>query len=119
VTLGSVKIDKRELIMFSRQLALLIESGIGVIRGLEIIQLQTSNAAFKKIIGEVIADLQDGKTLAAAMARHPKMFSTMYHRTISAGSRPATWTKSCARWQTLSNGRRSPKRKSRVRLLTR
>lgn len=79
------KVDKRELVMFSRQLALLIESGIGVIRGLEIIQLQTANPAFKTIIGEVIADLQDGKTLAAAMARHPKMFSQMYHRTISAG----------------------------------
>jgi type IV pilus assembly protein PilC len=79
------KVNQSDLVMFSRQFALLIESGIGAVRALELLQTQTSNAIFRGVIGDVIVDLRDGKSLAAAFSKHPTVFPQMYHRAIAAG----------------------------------
>ena len=82
---GFAKVDPRELVMFSRQLALLVESGVGVIRGLELLQLQVRNPLFGRALGAVISDIQEGKSLSTALGGHPKIFPAMYSRAISAG----------------------------------
>jgi type IV pilus assembly protein PilC len=78
-------VQKRELVMFSRQLALLIESGIDIIRALELLQMQMNNRVLREVITTVIDDVRDGKSLSAALSKHTKIFPKMYYRAMAAG----------------------------------
>ena len=90
LNLGSVtgrfaRIKSREIIMFSRQLALLLESGTDIVTALELLQGQSTNRAFKAILGQVASDIRGGTSLSAALGKHPRAFPEIYHRTIAAG----------------------------------
>lgn len=90
LNLGSVtgrfsKVKPREIIMFSRQLALLLESGTDIVTALELLQSQSTNRGFKAIIGRVASDIRGGSSLSTALSKHPQAFPEIYHRTIAAG----------------------------------
>jgi type IV pilus assembly protein PilC len=78
------RIKAKEIIMFSRQLALLLESGTDIVTSLDLLQSQVSSA-FGKAIGEIAADIRAGNSLSVAMGRHPRVFPEIYYRTIAAG----------------------------------
>ncbi len=78
-------IKSTEIIMFSRQMALLLESGTDIVTALDLLQEQTDNKTLKTIIGEVAADIRGGSGLSVALSKHPRAFSPMYHRAIAAG----------------------------------
>lgn len=79
------RVKPAEMVMFSRQLALLLESGIDIVTSLELLQNQTTNQTLKRVIVEVVADIRGGSSLSAALSKHPRAFSQLYHRAISAG----------------------------------
>jgi len=79
------RIKQREMVMFSRQLALLLESGTDIVTSLDLLQSQITHRGFKTILGRVASDIRGGTSLSTAMSKHPQAFSEMYHRTISAG----------------------------------
>jgi len=79
------RVKPTEIVMFSRQLALLLESGTDIVTSLELLQGQTTNQTLKKVIGEVVNDIRGGSSLSVAMSKHPRAFSQLYHRAISAG----------------------------------
>lgn len=79
------RIKPTEVILFSRQLALLLDSGIDIVTALELLQDQVDNRAFKNIIGAVASDIRGGSSLSMAMSKHPQAFSHIYHRAIAAG----------------------------------
>ncbi len=83
VSLTPVK--AKEIIMFSRQMALLIESGTDIVTALELLQNQVSDKFLRQIIGQIVTDIRGGSSLSAAMKKHPKAFSSIYHRAIAAG----------------------------------
>jgi len=83
VTLSRIK--PTEVIMFSRQLALLIASGTDIVTSLELLEAQVTNRTFKKVISAIAADIRGGSSLSSAMSKHPKAFSQIYHRAIAAG----------------------------------
>jgi type IV pilus assembly protein PilC len=90
LNLGSVtgrlsKVKPKEIVMFSRQLALLLESGTDIVTALELLQSQSTNRGFKAIIGRVASDIRGGTSLSAALSKHPQAFPEIYHRTIAAG----------------------------------
>ena len=74
-----------EIIMFSRQLALLLESGTDIVASLDLLQNQITSQNLQKIIGEIASDIRGGSSLSTALSKHPQAFSTMYHRAIAAG----------------------------------
>jgi type IV pilus assembly protein PilC len=78
-------IKPTDIILFFRQLALLLESGISIVTGLELLQEQITKHTLKKVIGDIIADIRGGNQLSVAMSRHPEIFSTMNCRTLSIG----------------------------------
>jgi type IV pilus assembly protein PilC len=78
-------VKSKEVIMFSRQLAILLESGIDIVSSIELFKTQAGNKVFKEILEELIADLRGGSNLSDALSRFPKVFTTMYCRTIAAG----------------------------------
>ena len=79
------RIKPQEIVMFSRQLALLLESGTDIATSLDLLQEQTDNQTFSKIINEVASDIRGGTSLSVALSKHPRAFSSMYYRAIAAG----------------------------------
>jgi type IV pilus assembly protein PilC len=79
------RIKPKEIIIFSRQLALLLESGTDIVTALDLLQEQVDNQVFKDIIAQIASDIRAGSALSVAMSKHPRAFSEMYHRAISAG----------------------------------
>ncbi len=85
--LFSSRIKTRDLIVFSRQLATLIESGVSIVRGLELLRDQITSKVFRQILDEIIMDVQQGRFFSEAVARHEKAFPTMYARLLEIGER--------------------------------
>ena len=84
-TLFGVK--TRELIVFSRQLATLIESGITILTGLQMLGEEASSKALQKALLEVSEDVQEGETLSNAMRKQSQTFPSIYGRMIEIGER--------------------------------
>jgi type IV pilus assembly protein PilC len=79
------RIKTAEIAMFSRQLALLLESGTDIVTSLDLLQEQMTNETLKKTIGYIASDIRAGSSLSVALSRHPRAFSSMYYHAISAG----------------------------------
>lgn len=79
------QIKPPEIIMFSRQLALLLESGTDIVTALDLLQDQTTSQTLKRTIGDVASDIRGGSSLSVALSKHPRAFSQMYYRAIAAG----------------------------------
>lgn len=79
------RIKPTEIVMFSRQLALLLESGTDIVTSLDLLQDQITNQTLCNIVGEVASDIRSGSSLSTAMSKQPQAFSEMYYRTIAAG----------------------------------
>lgn len=74
-----------EIVLFYRQLALLLESGINIVTSIELLQEQVTNHSLKKAMQEILADLRGGDQLSVAMSRHPDIFNALSCRTLSIG----------------------------------
>jgi type IV pilus assembly protein PilC len=74
-----------ELAVFSRQLATMISSGMSILRALYVLEEQTESKFLKETIVAVRKDVEAGLSLSDAMARHPKVFSTLFVAMTQAG----------------------------------
>jgi type IV pilus assembly protein PilC len=74
-----------ELAVFSRQLATMISSGMSILRALYVLEEQTESKMLKETIVAVRKDVEAGLSLSDAMARHPKVFSTLFIAMTQAG----------------------------------
>lgn len=83
LSFGSV--STRDLVIFTRQLSTMIDAGLPLVRGLDIIASQHPNPKFKQIIIRVKEDVEAGSTFADSLAKHPKVFSNLYTQLIKAG----------------------------------
>ena len=78
-------ITTRDIVIFTRQFATMINSGLPLVQSLDILAEQTENAAFAKVLREVLYDVESGHTLASAMGKHPKVFTELFVNMVSAG----------------------------------
>jgi len=74
-----------DLVLFTRQLSSILSSGLTLMQALTILKEQTENATMKEVVGGIITDVQEGKTLAIAIGKYPNMFSPIYVSLIRAG----------------------------------
>ena len=81
------RVGPEVVIMFSRQLALLLESGTDIVTSLELLQSQTSDRNLKRLLGEVVSDLRRGDRFSEALSKHPQSFPSIYPRALSVGER--------------------------------
>ncbi|MFC1979315.1 type II secretion system F family protein [Chloroflexota bacterium] len=79
------RVKPAAIIMFSRQLALLLESGIDIVTALGLLQAQASSGTLRRVLGEIVSDLRSGSRLSAALDKHPKVFPPIYRRSLSVG----------------------------------
>lgn len=76
-----------DVVEFSREMATLIESGVNILNALQLLEEQTTNSAFKKIIAELINDLRGGSSFSVAVGKHPQVFSSSYCQVMKASER--------------------------------
>ncbi len=79
------KIKLGELVLFSRQLATMIDAGIPLVQGLEILTEQVENHGFKRILADVKKDVSVGASFHEALAKHPRAFSPLFVNMVKAG----------------------------------
>ncbi|HUV76269.1 MAG TPA: type II secretion system F family protein [Dehalococcoidales bacterium] len=80
------KVKPKDVIVFSRQLATLLRSGISLLPALEILQGQVATSrAFARILGTVTNDIRSGSSFSQAISKHPRAFNEIYCRTITVG----------------------------------
>lgn len=79
------KVKLKELAVFSRQLAVLIDAELPLIQSLNILAQQTKNRYFKTVIEEVRGDVEAGSTLNQAMRKHPRVFDDLYCNLVASG----------------------------------
>ncbi|MBI4681276.1 MAG: type II secretion system F family protein [Nitrospirae bacterium] len=79
------KAKDKDIVIFTRQFATMIDAGLPLVQALEILSKQTENKALAKVIGEVKVDVEGGSTFADALKKHPRMFSELYANMVSAG----------------------------------
>lgn len=82
---AGAKIKLSELVLFSRQLATMIDSGIPLVQGLEILSEQIEDAGFKVIIADVKKQVSTGASFYEALGKHPKAFSSLFVNMVKAG----------------------------------
>jgi type IV pilus assembly protein PilC len=79
------KVKGKSLCIFTRQFATMIDAGLPLIQGLEILSSQEPNLTLKKAVGTIRGDVESGSTLSNALKKHPKIFSDLYVSLVSAG----------------------------------
>lgn len=80
-------VKRLDLIIFSRQLATLLDSGIGILPALRLLSTQSSKPALRDALQAVIQELQQGKAFSTALSEHKLEFPDLYVRTITVGER--------------------------------
>jgi type IV pilus assembly protein PilC len=81
----SGRISTKELAVFTRQFATMINSGLPLMQCLDIQSQQVDSNSFKKVLWEVMEDVEGGSTLAEALRKHKNIFSDLYVNMVAAG----------------------------------
>jgi type II secretory pathway component PulF len=79
------KISRKELAMFTGQLATLIESGVNAFSSFQILMNQTSSKPQKAILEDIVQKIKDGKSLSDCFSSHPQMFPQVYVAAVHIG----------------------------------
>lgn len=79
------KVKPKELMVFTRQLATLVDAGLPLVRSLEVLAKQERNPLLKRALIEMAEAIQSGSTFAEALAQHPRIFNKLYVNMAKAG----------------------------------
>lgn len=82
---GEKKVTKKDIVIFVRQFATMIDAGLPLVQCLEILGSQQPNPTFKRVISEVKEDVESGSTFADALKKHPKVFDVLFVNLVAAG----------------------------------
>jgi len=82
---GGGSIDTKDLVIFTRQFATMIDSGLPLVQCLDILSSQQEKPAFKQILLKVKESVESGSTFADALSKHPKAFDELFVNLVAAG----------------------------------
>jgi type IV pilus assembly protein PilC len=85
LSLGSGRVKTRDVVIFTRQFATMINAGLPLVQSLNILAQQTENKTLREVTKAVVYDVESGNTLADAFSKHPKAFSALYVNMVAAG----------------------------------
>ena len=83
-TLGA-GVGTRDIVIFTRQFATMINSGLPLVQSLDILAKQSENKLLRKVIKDVLYDVEAGQTLADALRQHENVFPPLYTNMVAAG----------------------------------
>ncbi len=75
----------KEKMVFTRNLAVMVSSGLTLSRGIHNLSLQTTHKGFRKILEDVFEEVQGGKTLSEGLAKYPKVFNELFTNMVAVG----------------------------------
>ena len=76
---GGNKVALADLVLFTRQLATLLDAGPAMVQSLQALAEQTTNKAMRDIIKDVCTRVEGGDSFSAALMKHPKVFNRLYN----------------------------------------
>lgn len=79
------KVKTKDLILFTRQFSTMIDAGLPLMQGLEILANQCENPTFKKILAQIKNDVEGGSTFSDSLQKHPKVYDKLYCNLVAAG----------------------------------
>jgi type IV pilus assembly protein PilC len=79
------RVGMKQLTQFTRQMSVLQDAGLPILRSLRILEGQTKSGVLKNALQDIIEDVEGGSTLSEAMEKHPKAFDRLYVHTVRAG----------------------------------
>ncbi len=79
------RVQSRDILIFTRQFATMIDAGLPLVQCLEILGSQTENPAFRKVIFAIKTRVEGGSTFSDALKEHPKVFDELYVQLCQAG----------------------------------
>ena len=79
------RVTSKDLVVFTRQFSTMIDAGLPLVQGLNMLTEQSQNSTFKRILSQVTRDVEGGSTLADALGKHPKVFDSLYVNLVAAG----------------------------------
>lgn len=83
--LTSKKVKTKDLVVFTRQLATMINAGVPLVRSLNTLGEQTDSATLRDVIAKVAKDVESGYAFADSLEKHPKVFGSIYTNMVRAG----------------------------------
>src|SRR5438477_8130619 len=78
-------ISQKDIVIFTRQFATMIDAGLPLVQCLDILATQLDNLAFREVLTKVKIKVESGSTLADSLKDHPKVFDTLYVQLVAAG----------------------------------
>ena len=81
------KVQLADLVMFTRQLATMIDAGIAIVQSLQALAEQTTNKVMRDTIKDVCSRVEAGESFSEALIRHPKAFNRLYVSMVGAGEK--------------------------------
>ncbi|MDD5138701.1 MAG: type II secretion system F family protein [Verrucomicrobiales bacterium] len=81
------KVALADLVVFTRQLATMIDAGIAIVQALQALADQTPNKVMRDVIRDVCSRVESGESFSEALQKHPKTFNRLYYSMISAGEK--------------------------------
>ena len=84
-SMGGPRVKTRDIVIFTRQFATMINAGLPLVQSLNILASQTENKTLADVTKTVVYDVESGNTLADAFSKHPKAFSGLYVNMVAAG----------------------------------
>jgi type IV pilus assembly protein PilC len=85
LSFGAPKVKDKDIVIFTRQLATMIDAGLPLVQCLDILGSQTENKTLQKTVNQVRTDVESGATFADALKKHPKIFDALYCNMVAAG----------------------------------
>jgi type IV pilus assembly protein PilC len=82
---GGGRIITRDIVVFTRQFATMINAGLPLVQALDILAQQTENKSLAETTKQVVYDVESGNTLADALSKHPKAFTSLFVNMVAAG----------------------------------
>ena len=79
------KVTTKDVVVFSRQFSTMVNAGLPILQGLTIVAEQAENPDFRVVMTKVRDDISNGVPLSEAMAKFPKVFTTLYVNMVKAG----------------------------------
>ncbi|MFH1114127.1 MAG: type II secretion system F family protein [Pseudomonadota bacterium] len=79
------KVSTKDVVIFTRQFATMIDAGLPLVQCLEILSSQQENRTFKRVLAQVKGSVEGGSTFAEALKEHPKIFDHLFVNLVHAG----------------------------------
>src|SRR5690242_20100492 len=105
------KVSLMDLVLFTRQLATMLDAGLAMVQSLQALAEQTTNKVMRDVIKDICARVEGGDSFSEALMKHPKVFSRLYVCMVAAGEKGGLLAEILARLATyLENANRLRKK---------